>query len=101
MEKKSIEVGFLLVFPIFFLEKAFAHELFTCILQRMVRNTFLARKLIVHILSPERTRDRFFLKKLKKKMAMSSEDKDKEQMEEQAAWAKLCSKLVSNNVYIL
>ena len=66
----------------------------------MVQNTFLVHKLIVHILSPERTHDRFFLK-TENKMAMSSEDKDKVQMEEQAAWAKLCSKLVSNNVYIL
>ena len=66
MEKKSIEVGFLLVFPIFFLEKAFADELFMCILQRMAQNTFLACKVIVHILLPEHKHDRF-LKKLKKK----------------------------------
>ena len=53
MDKKSIEVGFLLVFHIFLLEKAFADELFTCILQRIARNTFLACKLIVHVLLPE------------------------------------------------
>ena len=35
----------------FFLEKLY--ELFMCIYQRMVQNTFLACKLIVHILSPE------------------------------------------------
>ena len=55
MDKKSIEVGFLLVFHIFLLEKAFADELFTCILQRIAQNTFLARKLIVHLLSCEHT----------------------------------------------
>ena len=66
----------------------------------MARNTFLACKLIVHILSPECKHD-CFLKKIEKKMAMSSKDKDKVQMEEEAAWVKLCSKLVSNNVYIL
>ena len=60
----------------------------------------MAHKLIVHLLSPERRRDRFF-KKSEKKMAMYSEDKEKVQLEEQASWAKLCSKLVSNNIYIL
>ena len=33
---------------------------------------------------------------------MSSDDtKEKVQLEEQALWAKLCSKLVSNNIYTL
>ena len=42
------------------------------------------------------------LKKNFKEMAMSSDDtKEKVQLEEQASWAKLCSKLVSNNIYTL
>ena len=42
------------------------------------------------------------LKKNFKEMAMSSDDtKEKGQLEEQASWAKLCSKLVSNNIYTL
>ena len=35
-------------------------------------------------------------------MAMSSEDiKEKVELEEEALWAKLCSKLVINNIYTL
>ena len=41
------------------------------------------------------------LKKNFKEMAMSSDTKQKVQLEEQASWAKLCSKLVSNNIYTL
>ena len=42
------------------------------------------------------------LKKNFKEMAMSSDNtKEKVLLEEQASWAKLCSKLVSNNIYIL
>ena len=41
------------------------------------------------------------LKKNFKEMAMSSDTKEKVQLEEQASWAKLCSKLVSNNIYTL
>ena len=42
------------------------------------------------------------LKKNFKEMAMLSDDtKEKVQLEEQALWAKLCSKLVSDNIYTL
>ena len=35
-------------------------------------------------------------------MAMSSKDiKEKVELEEEASWAKLCSKLVNNNIYTL
>ena len=70
----------------------------------MARNTFFARKLIVHALSLV-VSDRNFDKK--KVMAMSKDEMEKEHdyqmrekvaLEEEASWAKLCSKLVS--VYI-
>ena len=73
-------------------------------LQRMVRNTFLVHKLIIHTLLLEVTL-RIFDKK--RRMAMSKEEmakhydyqmKDKVVLEEEASWAKLCSKLVS--IYI-
>ena len=40
-------------------------------------------------------------KEFQKVMASSSDTKEKVQLEEQASWAKLCSKLVSNNIYTL
>ena len=88
-----------------FLEKTFA-ELFHMYLQRMAQNTFLACKLIVHTLLPE-LNPRIFDKK--RRIAMSKEQmakhydyemKDKVVLEEEASWVRLCSKLVSNNIYI-
>ena len=40
-------------------------------------------------------------KEFQKVMASSSDNKEKVQLEEQALWEKLCSKLVSNNIYTL
>ena len=69
------------------------------------RNTFLAHKLIVHALLLV-VSDRNYTDK-KKVMAMSKDEMEKEHdyqmrekvaLEEEASWAKLCSKLVS--VYI-
>ena len=108
MEKKSIEVGCLLVFPIFFWRRLLlmsCSRVFIYLLQRMARNTFLACKLIVHALSLVVSDCNFTDKK--KVMAMSKDEMEKEHdyqmrekvaLEEEGLWVKLCSKLVS--VYI-
>ena len=70
----------------------------------MAQNTFLAHKLIVHTLLLK-VSPRIFDKK--RRMAMSKEEMEKHYdyqmkgkvvLEEEASWAKLCSKLVS--IYI-
>ena len=96
------------LYSVFFVFAIFSGENFCrtvhMYLQRMAQNTFLACKLIVHTLSLKVSL-RIFDKK--RRMAMSKEEmakhydyqmKDKVVLEEEASWAKLCSKLVS--IYI-
>ena len=71
----------------------------------MVRNTFLACKVIVHVLSLEhdylQVHYKITMATSSKEVGKETDIKEKVILEEEASWAKLCSKLVSNNIYIL
>ena len=100
MEKKSIEVGFLLVFPIFFWRKLLLMSCSHVFTKNGTKYLFGTQSDSSCIIA--RARLLFYYKFIIITMATSSKEvgketdiKEKVILEEEASWAKLCSKLVS------